>query len=139
MRRNRSHERYSVHPEDVIIAPAEAATRGWVSAPAQGFILRGREGAQTLLPLLRRIGSLYARGARSTITLLDLVDVEIAAGGRLRLTLEDVPPEGMKRLAELLEVLATAIRQGPGTEGFLEIRDPDEQCLFMQTLRQGPQ
>jgi hypothetical protein len=43
----------------------------------------------------------------------------------------------MKRLGELFETLATAIDAGAASEADLEISDPDEQCLFMQALRQA--
>jgi hypothetical protein len=49
---------HHVRPEDVVITPAEASTRGWVTTPPNGFRLTGREGAAMLLPLLRQIGSL---------------------------------------------------------------------------------
>ena len=57
-------------------------------------------------------------------------------GGRLRLSLEGVPPASMKRLGEIFETLATVINAGAASEVDLEISDPDEQCLFMQALRQ---
>jgi hypothetical protein len=41
----------------------------------------------------------------------------------------------MKRLGELFEVLATVVQSGPNTEAFLEIREPDDQCPFLQALR----
>jgi hypothetical protein len=128
---------HHIRPEDVVITPAEASTRGWVTPPPDRFRLTGRDGAAILLPLLRQIGSLYARGARSSIAHLDLVDLEIPGGGRLRLSLESVPPASMKRLGELFETLATVINAGAASEADLEISDPDEQCLFMQALRQA--
>jgi hypothetical protein len=130
---------HQVRPEDVVITPAAASTRGWVTVAANRFRLSGREGAAILLPLLRQIGGLYTRGARSTIASLDLVDLEIPSGGRLRLSLENVPPASMQRLGELFEVLATVIRTGPSSEGDLDIGDPDEQCLFIQSLRRAVQ
>jgi hypothetical protein len=130
---------HQVQPGDVIIAPAEASTRGWVTAAPNRFRLTGREGAAILLPLLRQLGSLYTRGARSTIAHLDLVDLELPGGGRLRLSLENVPPASMQRLGELFEVLATVISVGPVSEADLEISDPDEQCLLIQALRRASQ
>jgi hypothetical protein len=128
---------HPVRPEDVVITPAEASTRGWVTPPPDRFRLSGRDGAAILLPLLRQIGSLYARGALSSIAHLDLVDLEIPGGGRLRLSLESVPAASMKRLGELFETLATVINAGTASEADLEISDPDEQCLFMQALRRA--
>jgi hypothetical protein len=63
---------HHVRPEDVVITTAETPTRGWVTAPPNGFRLSGRDGAAILLPLLRQIGGLYARGAHSAIAHLDL-------------------------------------------------------------------
>jgi hypothetical protein len=128
---------HHVRPEDVVITPAGASTCGWVTPPPDRFRLRGRDGAALLLPLLRQIGSLYVWGARSSIVHLDLVDLEIPGGGRLRLSLEAVPHASMKRLGELFETLATVINAGAASEADLEISDPDEQFLFMQALRQA--
>jgi hypothetical protein len=128
-----------LRPEDVVITPAAASTRGWVSAQSQHFHLSGRDGAAALLPLLRQLGSLYARGARSTIAHLDLVDLQLPGGGRLRLSLEQAPPAAMQRLGELFEVLATVITPGPDSEADLDIADPDEQCLLIQALRRAAQ
>ena len=89
-----------------------------------------------LLPLLRQMDSLYARAARSSMAHLDLVDLKISGGGRLRFSLEAVPPASMKRLGELFETLATVINAGAASEAGLESSDPDEQCLFMQALPQ---
>jgi hypothetical protein len=77
------------------------------------------------------------QGARSSIAHLDLVDLEIPGGGRLRLSLESIPPASMKRLGKLFETLATVINAGAASDADLEINDPDEQCLFMQALRQA--
>jgi hypothetical protein len=130
---------HQVRPEDVVITPAAASTHGWVTVAANRFRLSGRDGAAILLPLLRQIGSLYTRGARSTIASLDLVDLEIPSGGRLRLSLENVPPASMQRLGELVEVLATAIRAGSTSEADLDIGDLDEQCLLIEALRRASQ
>jgi hypothetical protein len=127
---------HAVQPDEVVIAPAEAAKRGWVSAQPPQFTLTGRQGAQKLLPLLARLGSFYTRGACSTIKSLDFVDLEVRGGGRLRLSLENVPPEAMKQLGELFETLATVVQQGDATEAYLEIADPDDQCLFLRAVKQ---
>jgi hypothetical protein len=125
-----------IQADEVIIAPAEASKRGWVSVQPNQFNLTGREGAEKLIPLLARLGSFYTRGATSTIKSLDLVDLEVRGGGRLRLSLENVPPDAMKQLGELFETLATVIEQGDATETYLEIDDPNDQCLLIQALKQ---
>ena len=75
----------------------------------------------------------------STITSLDLVDMDILGGGRLRLSLEHVPPASMQRLGELFEVLDTVISSGSSSEVDLDIDNPDEQCLLLQALRRVSQ
>jgi hypothetical protein len=124
-----------VHKSDVIVAPAAAVKRGWISAQSRRFSLSGRQGAQTLLPLLPRLGSFYTRGARSPIAVLDLVDLAIRGGGRLRVSLENVPPEAMQQLGEFFETLATVIQPGDAAEADLVIDDPDDQCLLIQSLQ----
>jgi len=121
--------------DDVIIVPSEVSRRGWISKERRMLTLSGTEALRAILPLLPRMGSLYAKGARSTLKSLDLSDLELPDGGRLRVSLEDVPPGSMKKLGELLEVLAAVVRQGGDTEVFLEIEEPDEECLFIQAVK----
>jgi len=125
----------TIDPELVVVTPATVSVRGWLAQAPTTFNLAGREGAERLVSLLSRIGSLYARGAKSTINFMDMVDLEIPAGGKLRLALENVPPEGMKQLEELFEVLGGMVKLGEGTLASLEIPDPDESCPFIQALK----
>lgn len=126
---------YNPQPGDLIITPAKAAEQGWVSVAHSSFILSGKEGTEQILPLLRRLGSIYNRGAKSRIDSLDLVDLQLPEGGTLRLALTDVTPESMKMLGELFEVLDGVIEKGENTEVFLEVNDPDDDCLFIQELK----
>jgi hypothetical protein len=122
-------------PTDVVVTIAEAARRGWLSAADQVFRLSGKDGANKLLPLLKRLGSLYAKGARSKIELLDLTDLELPDDGRLRIQLSNVSPGTMKLLGELFEVVAGIACAGGGTEGFLEIPTPDDECILVKELK----
>lgn len=125
---------YTPQQDDVFVTPAKAAERGWITARRRSFNLNGKEGAQKVLPLLRRLGSLYNRGAKSTIENLDLVDLELPEGGMLRIQLTDVPPESMKALGELFEVMHGIARKGEDTEVYLDIEDPDQDCLLVREL-----
>lgn len=126
---------YTPQLTDILITPAQAAQRGWVTAGQDNFSLSGKEGAAQLLPLLRRLGSLYSKGAKSTIKEMYLVDLQVNGGGFLRLQLTDVPPAAMKILGELFEVLDGVVKAEPRTEAFLNINDPDENCPFLQELK----
>jgi len=121
-----------------LITPSYAAQKGWIPASVQSLQLTGPTALGRLLPLLKRLGGLYARGASSTVESLDLVDLEIPGGGRLRISLNEATPEAMKNLGELFEVLDRVIQPGNRTEAFLNIREPDEACPLIQALKQDP-
>lgn len=124
---------YTAAETDVVITRAEAAVR-WGDDEDHTFRLTGRKGAAKLVSLLKRIGSFYAKGAKSTIDLLDLYELELLKGGKLRITLEKATPESMKLLGELFETLANVVKLGNDTSADLEISDPPADCLFLREL-----
>lgn len=126
---------YNPQPGDILITPAQAAERGWIAGSRQSYSLAGREGAEKVLPLLRRLGSIYNKGAKSTIETLDLADLELPQGGTLRLQLNNVTPASMKLLSELFEVLDGVIKNGERTEVYLDIVNPDDNCLLIRELK----
>jgi hypothetical protein len=121
---------------EVVITRAKIAERGW-DDDGHAFRLSGHEGAVRLVPLLRRVGQFYSRGAKTTVTMLDVVDLKLPEGGRLRIALEEVPPESMRLLGELFETLDRVAKVGEKTEGHLEIADPDPGCPFLQQLQKA--
>jgi hypothetical protein len=56
-------------------------------------------------------------------------------GGRMRLLLQDVPPEDMKRLGELFEILGDLVSPVEQTQGRLWITDPQDDCPLVQALK----
>lgn len=126
---------YNPNPGDAVLTTASAAQKGWLAGEIKGLDFSGRPGAAVVVPLLSKIGSLYSKGAKSKIDLLDIVDLELAPGGTLRLTLENIPPATAKLLSELLEVLAGVAKAGSKTEAILEIANPHDDCLFVKELR----
>ena len=121
--------------DDVVITPSLAAEKGWRTVKKKGLHLSGREGAERLLPLLRQIGSLYQRGGKSVIDQLDLVDMDLPRGGKLRLAVTGAPPDSMKDLGELFEVLSNLVRTADATEAYLDIHDPQPDCPFVEKLQ----
>lgn len=126
---------HKIKEEDVVITPQQAALKGWTKVTRNVLTLTGKDGTDVLLPLLPRLGSIFGRGGLSTIKTLDFSDLELPEGGRLRLSLEEAPPESMKRLGELFEVLGTVIKQTDDSSVFLEIEEPDEACPFVREVR----
>ena len=129
---------YTPQAADVLITPAKAAERGWITEKRQSLTLSGPSAADKILPLLRRIGGIYNRGAKSTIKDLDLAGLVLPAGGLLRLQLSDATPDTMKALGELFEVLDNLVSKGGQTEVFLEITEPGEDCLLVQEIKKQP-
>jgi hypothetical protein len=121
-------------PTDVIVTPATAAENGWIKPKNNQITLSGKQGAQCIVPLLRRIGSLYQKGAKTPIDLLDISDLQLPAGGRLRISLEDATPESLKEMGELFEVVDALAGLGDSTEAFVEIKTPVEDCPFVREL-----
>jgi hypothetical protein len=120
--------------DDVIIIPRKAAEMGWVTEKDKSFRLEGKAGAKILIPLLKQIGSLYQRGAKTPIDELDLTELELPKGGTLRISLANVPTESVKDLGEFFEVVAGLVTSGDQTEAYLTITDPDDTCPFIQAL-----
>ena len=125
---------YTPKEDDVILTPNRAAVKGWVTTDREIFKLSGSHGANMIIPILPKLGSLYNRGAKSTLELLDITDLKLPRGGRLRIVLEDVGPDSMKDLGELLEVLADLTDRDDRTEAFLEIKDPADDCALLQEM-----
>ncbi len=63
------------------------------------------------------------------------MDLNIPGGGKMRISLEDVPPESMQKLDEFFDILAHLLEKGPDTEVELTINDPDDNCLLIQKLK----
>lgn len=125
---------YAPEMDDVLITPAKAAENGWITDKGNRISLMGKDGAAAVLPLLRRIGSIYQRGGKCRIDSLSLVDLSLPSGGTLRVDLTDVTPESLKDAGELFEVIDLLATQGDMTEVFLEINDPQDDCPFVQEL-----
>lgn len=128
---------YTPQPGDVLITPAEAEKRGWLSHGSRGLTLEGREAVEKLLPLLRRLGSIYNKGAKTIIDQLDLIDLELPAGGLLRLELHQITPQDMQALGELFEILSGVVKPGHQTDVYLKVNNPDDDCPFIQELKRS--
>lgn len=122
-------------PDDVVIAPAVAVEKGWVTAGATSFKLDSTDAARQLHAVLPRIGSLYTKGASTSVAEFDLTDLQLAKGGSLRLSIHNASPESMKALGELLQTLAGVAKPGDGSHGFLEVIEPKDSCPFIQAVK----
>jgi len=121
--------------DDILLTKADAAERGWIEPETTRFTLDGDGAASVLLPLLGKLGSLYTKGAKSGIDLLQIGELVLPGGGTLRLDIVGATPETMKQLDEFFEVLADKVEAGPDTYATVEINDPAPGCALVEKLR----
>jgi len=126
---------YMPAPEDVVITPARAAEKGWISEKDNTIRIAGKDGARKVMPLLRRMGSIYQKGGKSRIDSLDLVDMELPSGGVMRIVVENATPESIRDLGELFETVHGTVRTGEQTECHLTINHPETDCPFVAELK----
>ena len=89
-----------------------------------------------MLPLLKRLSSLYIRGgAKTVIESLDIADMKLPHGGTIRLALDGVGPEDIKLLGELLAAFTSVAQSDEHTDVSLEIGNPDDKDALMQELK----
>lgn len=127
---------YVPRPSDGVITPARAGEKGWITK-RDCLIIQGEEGSKVVLPLLKRIGSIYMRGAKSKIEVLDLSDVELPGGGTLRLEVMNVSPDSAKAIGELFEVLGEVVTRAAGAKAYLRLADPDDECLLVKEIKKA--
>jgi len=125
--------------DDLIATPAKASELGWIRSTPKELEIKGPDARPRLLPLLKRLGSIYNRGAKTKIDELDLSGLELPNGGTIRIELAKVPPESVKRLGELFEVLTDIVQEGNETEVYLRVLDPDDTCPFIKELKGSDQ
>jgi len=127
---------YEPRPTDGVITPAWASQKGWIKKRNE-LILEGESGSATVLALLRRLGSIYMKGAKSKIDLMEISDVELAGGGTLRVEVEHASPDSIKAIGELFEVLSEVVTKATGAKGYLRIAEPDEECSLVKEVKKS--
>jgi hypothetical protein len=128
---------YVPQQDDILATPSKAVEQGWAPAQPTKLELRGSEAANTIVPLLKKIGGLYNRGAKSQIDSMAIDGLRLPHGGTIGIKLSDVAPDSMKRLAELFEVLGDVARPGEDSSAYIRIENPDDSCPLVSALRQS--
>jgi hypothetical protein len=128
---------YVPQQDDILATPSKAVEQGWATAQPTKLELRGSEAANTIVPLLKKIGGLYNRGAKSQIDSMAIDGLRLPHGGTIGIKLSDVAPDSMKRLAELFEVLGDVARPGEDSSAYIRIENPDDSCPLVSALRQS--
>lgn len=126
---------YVPEANDVVITPATASEKGWIDQQENVIRFSGKAGAEKIMPLLRIIGAIYAKGGKSRIDELDINDMALPEGGVLRIVLENATPETVKNLSELFEIIDGLISVNENTGCHLTINHPEKDCPFVQELQ----
>jgi len=120
----------------VVITRGEAARRGWLKEKPSTLKLEGERARKIFFSgLFRKLGSLYMRGATSSIRKLDITEYDLPGSGRISIMLRGADAETMKQLGELFEILSGKLVPSSDSEIILDIPDPDEKCPLIQEIR----
>jgi len=129
---------YTPQEGDVLITRAQAAERGWLGAEEHGLRISGTDKIKELWPVIRRLGSIYSRGGKSTIDHLDIMELTLPDGGSITLQLSGVTPGSAKALGEFFEVLDSIATAGDESDIDIEISDPAADCSFIEEIKNKP-
>lgn len=123
----------TVRPEYKLVTKSEAATRGWIKKD-ETLALSGEQARKKVLPLIKRLASIYKTGGTSTIDYLEVSGLKLPGGGRVTLQLHALKPEDVRALDELLDPAIALTSQDADTEVSLVIGEPQAGCKLVAEL-----
>lgn len=128
---------YTPDADDVIISKSEQGERGWLSTGKHSLKLEGNASARKFMTLVKRLGSLYTRsGAASRIDTLDITELQLPSGAKLRLLIEGAEAKDMKQLDEFFQVFAEAVKVSAETDIELVIENPNDEDALVKELKE---
>lgn len=115
---------------NVIITKDAVSERGWSTPFTANTLLSGisaKDTAKKIYPLLNKLSSWYTRGkAKTTITSLDFIELQLPSGGKLRIGFEQLTPKDIKELDEFFEILTHVAKLSDSTEAYIELDDTND-------------
>lgn len=98
--------------------------------------LEGNASAKKFMTLVKRLGSLYTRnGAVSRIDSLDITDLQLPSGAKLRLQIDGAEAKDIKQLDEFFQVFAEAVKVSAETDIELVIENPNDEDALVKELK----
>ncbi len=128
---------YQPAPTDKILPVAEAVEVGWVKAPKKFIKIDGPQGKTVVFPLLKRLSSLYTRGASCKIDLLRIERLPLKAGGQVNVRFDGLEPAQIKQMGAIFDALVTLGLPDDDTFVELAILKPQDGCSLVKEL-EGP-
>lgn len=121
--------------EDEVLPASKAVEAGWIKAPESMISLDGPSARAKVIPLLKRLPSLYARGASSRIDQLWIERLPLKGGrGYATIRLQGLEPDQIRQLGSILDGLATQGEPNEDTQVQLTLLEPVKDCLFVKEL-----
>jgi len=127
---------YTPDEKDQVLPTAKAVEQGWIEPPKKLIKIDGFTGRDRVLPCLKRLSSLYTRGATSKIDQLRIERLPLKGGGQVSVTFSGLEPAQIKQMGAMFDAFATMGEPGDDTQVELTILDPQDGCLFVKELQE---
>lgn len=127
---------YAPNIDDQVLPVGKAVEQKWIVPPKKSIKIEGFAGRDKVLPCLKRLSSLYTRGATSRIDLLRIERLPLKGGGQVSVTFSALEPAQIKQMGAMFDAFATLGAPGDDTQVELTILNPEEGCLFVKELKE---
>ena len=125
---------YKPAATDKVLPTSKAVEKGWVKAPKKFIKLEGPAAREKVFGLLKRLSSLYSRGATSKIDMLRIDRLPLKAGGQVSVRFDALEPAQIKQMAAIFDAFATLGQPDDDTQIELTILKPQEGCLLISEV-----
>lgn len=125
---------YNPTATDKVLPTSKAVETGWIKAPQKFIKLDGAVARDKVFPLLKRLSSLYTRGATSKVDLLRIERLPLKIGGQVTVRFDGLEPAQIKQMAAMFDSLITLGQPNDDTQIELTILKPQDGCLLIKEL-----
>lgn len=125
---------YVPDADDQVLPVSKAVEQGWIKPPRRSIKIDGFAGREKVLPALKRLSSLYTRGATSKIDQLRIERLPLKGGGQVNVTFSALEPAQIKQMGAMFDAFATLGSPDDDTQVELTILNPQDNCLLVKEL-----
>lgn len=125
---------YEPGTADEVLPTGKAVEKGWIAAPKKFLKIDGFAGRDKVFPVLKRLSSLYTRGATSRIDQLRIERLPLKAGGQVSVNFNALEAEQVKQMGAMFDALVTLGQPNDDTQVELTILTPKDGCLLVNEL-----
>jgi hypothetical protein len=125
---------YTPNAEDKVLPVSKAVEQKWIAPPKKFVKIDGFAGRDKVFPCLKRLSSLYTRGATSKIDLLRIERLPLKGSGQVNVTFSGLEPAQIRQMGAMFDAFATLGEPGDDTQVELTILAPEKDCLFLKEI-----